>query len=62
MEIETELPDNFETLGNSEKIDHLEDLKEEINSDSDTGALKKRFVEELIRKYSEDSPHESDEG
>ena len=55
MEIEAELPDNFDQLPDSEKIEHLEELKDDLDVDTDSGALKKRIIEELIRKYSSDS-------
>lgn len=51
MEIEAELPENFDELSDEEKVEELEKLKEELDEDSDAGAIKKRIVEELIRDY-----------
>lgn len=52
MDIESELPDNFDQLSDEEKIEELEDLKGRLDEDTDSGAIKKRIIEELIRKYS----------
>lgn len=52
MEIESELPEDFEDLSSEEKVEELESLKQELDTDTDAGALKKRIVEELIRNYS----------
>lgn len=51
MEIESELPEDFEQLSDEEKIEALEELKEGFDDDSDSGAIKKRMVEELILHY-----------
>ncbi len=53
MNIESELPEDFEELPAEEKIEELEKLKQEIDTETDAGALKKRIVEELIRNYSD---------
>lgn len=52
MDIEAELPDDFDELPADEKVEKLESLKEELDTETDAGALKKRIVEELIRNYS----------
>lgn len=52
MDIETELPNDFEEREITEKIDLLENLKQEVDDSNDSGALKKRLIEEMIRKYS----------
>lgn len=51
MEIESELPEDFDELSEEEKIEHLEDIKDGFDEESDSGFLKKRMVEELIRSY-----------
>lgn len=53
MDIEAELPDNFEELSKEQKIRELQSLKEKLGDDQ-TDMLKKRMVEELIRSYKED--------
>lgn len=52
MDIESELPDNFDELSNDKKVEELEELKGRLDDNSDSGAIKKRIIEELIRKYS----------
>lgn len=51
MEIESELPDNFDDLSQDEKINELERVLDDVDRDSDSGALKARMIEELINKY-----------
>lgn len=51
MEIESELPGDFEDLDEDDKIEELEQLKKSIDSSTDAGAVKERIVEELIREY-----------
>ncbi|MFB6145021.1 MAG: hypothetical protein ABEJ99_00775 [Candidatus Nanohaloarchaea archaeon] len=51
MNIESELPENFDQLSDDEKVRELESLLEKIDDGSGSGALKKRMVEELIREY-----------
>ncbi|MFB6208614.1 MAG: hypothetical protein ABEJ56_00575 [Candidatus Nanohaloarchaea archaeon] len=51
MEIESELPQDFEELPDEEKVSELEEVLERLDSGTDSGALKKRMVEELIRHY-----------
>lgn len=53
MEIESELPEDFEELPDEKKVEELEALKRRIDDSTDAGALKRRIVEELVRKYSE---------
>lgn len=52
MNIETELPEDFDELSDEEKVSELEKLKKDLDTESDSGLIKKRMVEELIRKYS----------
>lgn len=51
MNIEAELPVNFDELSNDEKIEELEKLKADLSGDSDSEVLKRRMVEELIESY-----------
>lgn len=51
MNIESELPENFEELSDEEKIEELEKIKDQFDEDTDSGLMKKRMVEELIRTY-----------
>lgn len=53
MDIESELPDNFEELSDDGKVEALEDIKDNFDEDTDSGLLKKRMVEELIENYSQ---------
>lgn len=53
MDIEAELPDDFENLSNESKVEELQKLKEKLGSDQ-TDILKERMIEELIRNYKED--------
>jgi hypothetical protein len=53
MNIETELPEDFESFSNEKKIQELERLKMELSDSEDSQALKKRLIEEMIRTYSE---------
>lgn len=53
MDIESELPDDFEDLSDEEKVEALEDIKDDFDQDTDSGFLKKRMVEELIENYSQ---------
>lgn len=52
MDIESELPDDFEDLSDEEKVEELEHLRDNFDEDSDSGIIKQRMVEELIRNYS----------
>ncbi len=52
MDVEAELPDNFDKLSSQEKVNELESLRDRIDDSDDAGAVKKRIVEELIRNYS----------
>lgn len=52
MNIEAELPDDFDELSDKEKVKELDKLLEKIDDSDDAGAVKKRMVEELKRKYS----------
>lgn len=51
MEIESELPADFEELNQDEKVEELEKVLDNIDRDSDSGALKARMIEELIKEY-----------
>lgn len=53
MDIEAELPEDFESMSAQEKVEELESLKEKLEDDSDAGAVKKRILGEMIRKYSD---------
>lgn len=53
MDIEAELPEDFDELSNEEKIEELEKLEQQLDNSSDADLIKKRMVEELIRKYSD---------
>lgn len=52
MDIESELPEDFDELSDEEKIEELEELRQRIDDSGDAGAVKKRIVEEMIRTYS----------
>lgn len=51
MNIESELPEGFDELSDKEKVEKLEDIKDGFDERSDSGIIKKRMVEELIRSY-----------
>lgn len=53
MNIESELPEDFDEFSDERKIEELESLKQDIDTSTDAGTLKKRIVEELIRNYSD---------
>ncbi|MFQ3275505.1 MAG: hypothetical protein ACI9LV_000589 [Candidatus Nanohaloarchaea archaeon] len=53
MDIESELPEDFEDLSDEEKVESLEDIKDDFDEETDSGLLKKRMVEELINSYSQ---------
>lgn len=53
MDIESELPSDFEQLSDQEKVSELEELLNNLQGSDDSARLKKRIVEELIRKYSD---------
>jgi hypothetical protein len=53
MDIESELPDDFEDFSDEEKVEALKDIKDSFDEDTDSGLLKKRMVEELINSYSQ---------
>lgn len=52
MNIESELPDDFNDLSDEKKVAHLERLERKIDDSDDSGAVKKRMIQELKRKYS----------
>jgi len=54
MNIEAELPDDFDELSSEEKIKELDNLEDQLEGDDDSTVLKKRMVEELKRSYKED--------
>lgn len=51
MDIESELPEDFESMSEEKKIEELESIKDGFDLDTDSGILKKRMVEELIHSY-----------
>ncbi len=51
IDIEAELPEDFDDLNPEEKVSKLEELKDKLDADDDAGALKLRIVEELISQY-----------
>ncbi len=53
MDIESELPEDFEDFSTDRKIQELEKLESNLDSSTDSGAIKKRMVQELIRHYQE---------
>lgn len=54
MNIEAELPDDFDNLSSEEKIKELNELEDQLEGDDDSTVLKRRMVEELKRSYKED--------
>lgn len=55
MDIEAELPEDFDQLSKEKKIKELEELDKKLDNSTDSGAVKKRMVQELIRRYREGS-------
>lgn len=53
MDIEAELPEEFEQLSDEQKVEELRVLEQRIDGSTDSGAIKKRMVQELIRRYRE---------
>lgn len=51
MNIESELPEDFEDLSSSGKVEELEKIVDRFDEETDSGVVKKRMVEELIREY-----------
>jgi hypothetical protein len=51
MNIEAELPGDFDEMSDGEKVAELKQLKQELDTGSDAGAIKERIIEELIRNY-----------
>lgn len=54
MNIEAELPEDFDDLSTEEKIEELEKLEKKLEGDDDSTILKRRMIEELKRSYIED--------
>ena len=54
MDIEAELPTDFDELSTEEKVKELEKLEEKLKGNDDSTILKRRMVEELKRSYIED--------
>ncbi|MFB6245585.1 MAG: hypothetical protein ABEJ03_04540 [Candidatus Nanohaloarchaea archaeon] len=52
MNIESELPEDFDSLSEDEKVARLLELEDRFDDSTDEGAIKRCMVEELIRKYS----------
>jgi len=53
MDIESELPDEFDSFSTEKKIKELERLEEVFDEETDSGIIKKRMVQELVRHYKE---------
>lgn len=51
MNIESELPEDFDQMSDDDKVEALEELLDELQGDSDSDVLKRRMVEELIESY-----------
>ena len=51
MNIEAELPDNFDELSSEEKVQELDKLEDQLEGDDDSTVLKKRMIQELKRSY-----------
>lgn len=54
MNIEAELPNDFDELSSEEKIKELDKLEDRLEGDDDSTILKRRMVQELKRSYRED--------
>ena len=54
MNIEAELPDDFDELSPKEKIEELDDLEDQLEGEDDSTVLKRRMIQELKRSYRED--------
>lgn len=54
MNIEAELPENFDELSSEEKLEELNKLEDQLDGDDDSTFLKKRMIQELKRSYSEE--------
>ena len=53
MNIESELPEDFDELSVEEKVEELEKLEQKLEGDDDSTVLKRRMIEELKRSYIE---------
>jgi hypothetical protein len=53
MNIEAELPEDFDELSAEEKIKELDSLEDQLEGDDDSTVLKKRMIQELKRSYRE---------
>lgn len=54
MNIEAELPENFDQLSSEEKIEELDKLEDSLEGDDDSTFVKKRIIQELKRSYKEE--------
>jgi hypothetical protein len=54
MNIEAELPKNFDELSSDQKIEELDKLEKQLEGDDDSTVLKKRMIQELKRSYREE--------
>jgi hypothetical protein len=54
MNIEAELPKNFDELRSDQKIEELDKLEKQLEGDDDSTVLKKRMIQELKRSYREE--------
>ncbi|WP_414836357.1 hypothetical protein [Candidatus Nanohalococcus occultus] len=51
MNIEAELPEDFDELSDEKKVEELEELEKKIDDTDDAGMVKKRMIQELKRNY-----------
>lgn len=54
MNIEAELPKDFDELSAEEKIEELDKLENQLEGDDDSTVLKKRMIQELKRSYKDE--------
>lgn len=54
MNIEAELPEDFDEMSAQEKVEELEKLEDQLEGDDDSTVLKRRMIEELKLSYKED--------
>lgn len=54
MNIEAELPKNFDELSSDQKVEELDKLEQQLEGDDDSTVLKKRMIQELKRSYREE--------
>jgi len=54
MNIEAELPEDFDKLSSEEKVKELDKLQDRLDGDDDSTVLKRKMIQELKRTYSEE--------